>query len=96
MTVSTRTSDRNPLSTSPPHTPTGVLTGEWVCTAAAGIFSLGYLIFQVPSNLVITKVGAPTWLGFLIFCWGIIAASTAAMKNKGTFYARKAPLFPKK
>lgn len=50
----------------------------------------------MPSNLAITKVGAPTWLGLLIFCWGIIAASTAAMKNKGTFYARKAPCFPKK
>ncbi len=55
-------------------------------TAVAGIFSLGYLIFQVPSNLVITKVGAPTWLGLLIFCWGIVAASTAAMKTKATFY----------
>jgi hypothetical protein len=62
------------------------------CTAAAGIFSLGYLIFQVPSNLAITKVGAPTWLGLLIFCWGIIAASTAAMKNKGSFYACKGSL----
>ena len=50
----------------------------------------------MPSNLAITKVGAPTWLGLLIFCWGIIAASTAAMKNKGTFYAREAPRFPKK
>ena len=54
--------------------------------ATAGIFSLGYLIFQVPSNLIITKVGAPTWLGLLIFCWGIVAASTAAMKTKATFY----------
>ena len=45
----------------------------------------------MPSNLVITKVGAPTWLGFLIFCWGIIAASTAAMKTRGTFYASESP-----
>ncbi|CAL5224155.1 g6792 [Coccomyxa viridis] len=55
----------------------------------AGIFSLGYLIFQVPSNLIITKVGAPTWLGILIFCWGIVAASTAAMKTKATFFVMR-------
>ena len=54
---------------------------------SAGIFSIGYLIFQVPSNLIITKVGAPTWLGFIIFCWGIVAAATSAMKNKAQFYA---------
>lgn len=59
--------------------------------ATAGIFSLGYLIFQVPSNLIITKVGAPTWLGLLIFCWGIVAASTAAMKTKATFYISELP-----
>ena len=53
----------------------------------AGIFSIGYLIFQVPSNLIITKVGAPTWLSFIIFCWGIVAAATSAMKDKAQFYA---------
>ena len=56
---------------------------------SAGIFSIGYLIFQVPSNLIITRVGAPTWLGFIIFCWGIVAAATSAMKNKAQFYAGK-------
>ena len=45
----------------------------------------------MPSNLVITRVGAPTWLGILIFCWGIVAASTAAMKTKATFYVSECP-----
>ncbi len=54
---------------------------------SAGICYIGYLIFQVPSNLIITKVGAPTWLSFIIFCWGIVAAATSAMKNKAQFYA---------
>ena len=41
---------------------------------------------QIPSQLAITRVGAPTWLGLLIFCWGVVAACTATMKTKAQFY----------
>lgn len=53
----------------------------------AGIFYLGYAVFQIPSNMVITRVGAPLWLGILIFCWGTVAACTSTMKNAGQYYA---------
>jgi MFS family permease len=55
--------------------------------ACAGIFYLGYAVFQIPSNLIITKVGAPLWLGILIFCWGVVAACTSTMKTAGQYYA---------
>jgi MFS family permease len=53
----------------------------------AGIFYIGYAVFQIPSNLIITRVGAPLWLGFLICAWGIVSACTATMKTKEQYYA---------
>jgi len=35
----------------------------------AGIFYIGYCAAQIPSQLAITRLGAPVWLAFLIFCW---------------------------
>ncbi|EIE21899.1 MFS general substrate transporter [Coccomyxa subellipsoidea C-169] len=53
----------------------------------AGIFYIGYAVFQIPSNLVITRVGAPLWLGILIFGWGVVSACTSAMRTATHYYA---------
>ena len=39
----------------------------------AGIFFIAYFIFEVPSNLVMRKVGAKKWIARIMFTWGIIA-----------------------
>ncbi len=41
----------------------------------AGIFFIGYFIFEVPSNLILTKVGARVWMARIMISWGIISAS---------------------
>ena len=41
---------------------------------------------QVPSQLVVRKIGAPIWLSVIVVAWGIVAAATAAMKTAGHFY----------
>eukprot|EP01025_Chloroclados_australasicus_P033449 TRINITY_DN3411_c1_g1_i2.p1 TRINITY_DN3411_c1_g1~~TRINITY_DN3411_c1_g1_i2.p1 ORF type:complete len:514 (+),score=68.45 TRINITY_DN3411_c1_g1_i2:819-2360(+) len=51
----------------------------------SGIFFLAYGMFQVPSNLVLVRVGAPLWLGIIVFGWGIIAASFSAIKTATQF-----------
>lgn len=43
----------------------------------AGIFFVGYVLAEVPSNIVMTKVGARIWLSRILVTWGIIAALTA-------------------
>ncbi|CDS05759.1 hypothetical protein LRAMOSA08287 [Lichtheimia ramosa] len=45
------------------------------------IFFIGYIIFQVPSNLVLKKIGANLWMSFLVTFTGIIVACSAAIKN---------------
>ncbi|MFF3223784.1 MFS transporter [Nocardia suismassiliense] len=44
---------------------------------AAGIFFVGYVLAEVPSNIVMNKVGARIWLSRILVTWGIIATLTA-------------------
>lgn len=39
----------------------------------AGLFFIGYALFEVPSNMLLQKVGARIWLTRIMFTWGIVA-----------------------
>jgi MFS transporter, ACS family, tartrate transporter len=52
----------------------------------AGIFFAGYFLFQVPSNLVLVKVGARRWIAILMVTWGIISASMCLVSGPRSFY----------
>ncbi len=43
----------------------------------AGIFFLGYFLFEVPSNLMLRKVGARLWIARIMITWGLLSASFA-------------------
>src|SRR5215469_13571909 len=47
---------------------------ESVYGVGAGIFFLGYFAFEVPSNIMLHKVGARVWICRVIITWGIISA----------------------
>ncbi|HXY00504.1 MAG TPA: MFS transporter [Candidatus Limnocylindrales bacterium] len=53
----------------------------------AGIFFLGYFLFQVPSNVVLERVGARRWLGFLMVVWGVISSAMFLVHSVGSFYS---------
>src|SRR5580698_3983076 len=64
-------------------------------------FYIGYVLFEVPSNLVIEKVGARLWLARIMVSWGIVSALTAAVVGPSSFLlvrfllgAGEAGLFP--
>jgi len=48
---------------------------------AAGIFFAGYLIFAVPANLMLVRVGARRWIGVLVVLWGLLSMSMAFVHN---------------
>jgi len=54
---------------------------------ALGAFFLGYVIFQVPSNLILRRVGARRWIGVLMVAWGIISSSMLLVHTPAEFYA---------
>jgi MFS transporter, ACS family, tartrate transporter len=53
---------------------------------AAGIFFLGYLIFQLPSNLVLHKVGVRRWICALMVAWGLVSCSMIFIRGPRSFY----------
>jgi MFS family permease len=52
----------------------------------AGIFSLGYVIFGVPSNLALERFGARRWLAGIMIVWGLISASMMFINDATSFY----------
>lgn len=55
----------------------------------AGIFSIGYFLFEVPSNLVLHKVGARVWIARIMVTWGIISAGFAFVQGETSFYVMR-------
>ncbi|HEY4253900.1 MAG TPA: MFS transporter [Roseomonas sp.] len=53
---------------------------------ASGIFFIGYLLLEVPSNLILHKVGARRWIARIMVSWGIIAAAMAFVPNASTMF----------
>ncbi|NYD68474.1 MFS transporter [Agromyces atrinae] len=52
----------------------------------AGIFFLGYALFEVPSNLIMRRVGAKIWLARIMVSWGIVSALMMFATNEWIFY----------
>ena len=52
----------------------------------AGIFFIGYFIFEVPSNLILEKVGAKLWIARIMITWGIISACMMWVETEFWFY----------
>lgn len=52
----------------------------------AGIFFIGYFLFEVPSNLALTKFGARRWIARIMITWGVIAIGMYFIHDDVTFY----------
>jgi MFS transporter, ACS family, tartrate transporter len=52
----------------------------------AGIFFLGYFLFEVPSNLILEKVGARIWIARVMITWGLISGAMAFVQGAHSFY----------
>src|SRR5881392_530620 len=61
----------------------GISAGEY--GFALGTFYWGYFIFEVPSNVVLEKVGARLWIARIMITWGILAGLTAMVTGSTSF-----------
>ncbi len=64
---------------------------DTVYSVGAGIFFIGYFIFEVPSNVILERVGARIWIARIMITWGII--SSAMMFTHEIPWGPIAPLF---
>ncbi|HYW47583.1 MAG TPA: MFS transporter [Bryobacteraceae bacterium] len=53
----------------------------------AGIFFIGYFFFEVPSNVIMQKVGARFWIGPIMIAWGVVSSCTMLVRSATGFYA---------
>lgn len=53
----------------------------------AGIFFLGYFLFQVPANMALERVGARRWIAALMICWGIVSGCMFSVHSAASFYS---------
>lgn len=59
---------------------------ETVYGLGAGIFFIGYFIFEVPSNIAMHRFGARKWIARIMITWGVISAAMIFIKSPTTFY----------
>src|SRR5690242_14855380 len=52
----------------------------------AGIFFLGYCLFEIPSNLILARVGARRWISRIMVSWGIVACAMMLIHGRVSFY----------
>jgi ACS family tartrate transporter-like MFS transporter len=53
----------------------------------AGVFYFGYALFEVPSNLILARVGARVWIARIAITWGIAASAMIFVRGTSSFYA---------
>ena len=61
--------------------------GDTAYAFGASIFFVGYALLEVPSNLILHRVGARRWLARIMVTWGLVSALTAFVHSPLTFYA---------
>jgi len=52
----------------------------------AGLFFAGYILFEVPSNVILHRVGARVWLARIMITWGLASAAMSLVTSSGGFY----------
>jgi MFS family permease len=55
----------------------------------AGIFFVGYFIFEVPSNMLLHRLGARTWIARIMISWGIVSGATVFVHSVNGFYLQR-------
>ncbi|WP_322106549.1 MFS transporter [Paraburkholderia sp. J41] len=55
----------------------------------AGIFFLGYCVFEIPSNLMLHRVGARLWIARIMIVWGLVTMLTLLVQGPRSFYAAR-------
>lgn len=79
--------DRAAVSFAHLHMGADVGIGDAAYGLGAGLFFIGYFLFEVPSNLLLDKFGARKWFARILLTWGLITMAMALIQGPYTFYA---------
>lgn len=62
---------------------------ETVYGLGAGVFFIGYFIFEIPSNIILHRIGARVWIGRIMISWGLISAAMMFVTTPTSFYVMR-------
>jgi len=62
---------------------------ERVIGRAGGMFFIGYFLFQLPSNLVLEKIGVRRWISALMVTWGVVSCLMIFIRGSFSFYGMR-------
>ena len=62
---------------------------ETVFGLGAGVFFIGYFLFELPSNLLMHKIGARIWIARIMITWGLMSAAFIFVKTPTQFYVMR-------
>jgi len=68
------------------HMMSDLKLSDTVYGLGAGIFFLGYVLAEVPSNIILHKVGARTWIARILVTWGVVSACMMFVNSETSFY----------
>lgn len=77
--------DRNNVGFAALHMNADIGISQAIYGLGAGIFFLGYFMFEVPSNILLHRYGARVWLARIMVTWGIIAGAMGFLQTAGHF-----------
>lgn len=60
--------------------------GDAAYAVGASIFFVGYALFEVPSNLILHRVGARLWMARIMITWGLVTAAMMFIRSEASFY----------
>src|SRR5919198_4939419 len=52
----------------------------------AGIFFLSYVLFEIPSNVILARVGARVWIARIMITWGVVSSAMMFVRGAAGFY----------
>jgi MFS family permease len=55
----------------------------------AGLFFVGYILCEVPSNMILMRVGARPWIARIMLTWGLLSGAMLFVHGQGSFYAAR-------
>ncbi|MBY0523793.1 MAG: MFS transporter [Gemmataceae bacterium] len=59
---------------------------DTVFAFGTGLFYCGYLLFEVPSNLILRRTGARVWIARIMMTWGLVSCATMFVTGPGSFF----------
>jgi D-galactonate transporter len=62
---------------------------ETIYGLGAGLFLIGYFIFEVPSNVLLHRIGARVWIARIMITWGLISAAFMFVSTPTSFYVMR-------